>query len=229
MSDKTSIDWEMVEIDYRAGIKVLRQIGLDHGLSEGAIRKRAKRDKWMRNLAVKITAKADEMVRKEVANLVRKPGTQVSIATETQVIEANAELQFRIRMEHRKDITRSRSLFQKLLAEVEAETAALDLFASLGELLDTSGPDKTGAWRQDKLSELYKKVISQTGRIDNAKKLVEVLEKVIKLERQAVGIKDEESEDKGRGIEDTFAALGAKLRAHREAVELEARTVEMGA
>ena len=229
MTDKTFIDWELVEADYRAGIKVLRQIGLDHGLTEGAIRKRAKRDKWTRNLAVKIAARAEEMVRKEVANLVRKPGTQVSAATETQIVEANADLQFRVKMEHRKDITRSRSLFQKLLAEVEAETETLDLFAALGELMDTSGPDKTGNWRQDKLNELYKKVISQTGRIDNAKKLVEVLEKVIKLERQAVGIKDEDAENKGKGIEDTFAALGAKLRAHRETLELEARTVEMGA
>ncbi len=48
---KTSPDWERIELDYRAGIKSLRQIGEEHAISEGAVRKRAKRDEWERERA----------------------------------------------------------------------------------------------------------------------------------------------------------------------------------
>lgn len=58
-------DWERIELDYRAGIKPLRQIASENGISEGAIRKRAKRDDWSRDLSVKIQTKAEELVRKD--------------------------------------------------------------------------------------------------------------------------------------------------------------------
>ena len=50
-------DWERIELDYRAGIKTLRQIGEEHGITHGAINKRAKRDGWERDLSQKIHAK----------------------------------------------------------------------------------------------------------------------------------------------------------------------------
>lgn len=42
------IDWERIEGDYRAGILSLREIAEAGGCTEGAIRKRAKRDGWDR-------------------------------------------------------------------------------------------------------------------------------------------------------------------------------------
>ena len=43
MTEKKQPDWEKIELDYRAGIKTLREIASEHGLSDGAVRKRAKR------------------------------------------------------------------------------------------------------------------------------------------------------------------------------------------
>ena len=48
---KAAPDWERIELDYRAGIKSLRQIADEGGITEGAIRKRAKRDAWERDLS----------------------------------------------------------------------------------------------------------------------------------------------------------------------------------
>lgn len=46
---KIAPDWERIEIDYRAGLLSLREMAAKHGpLTEGAIRKRAKRDGWER-------------------------------------------------------------------------------------------------------------------------------------------------------------------------------------
>lgn len=55
---KKSPDWDRIEVDYRAGMKTLREIADEHNITEGAIRKRAKRDGWERDLAAKVRAKA---------------------------------------------------------------------------------------------------------------------------------------------------------------------------
>lgn len=49
---KVPIDWEAIRNDYRAGTKTLRQIGIEHGVTHGAINKRAKRDCWHRACAL---------------------------------------------------------------------------------------------------------------------------------------------------------------------------------
>ena len=47
MTDKAP-DWERIELDYRAGIKSLREIADGSGVSHVAVSKRAKRDGWER-------------------------------------------------------------------------------------------------------------------------------------------------------------------------------------
>ena len=217
MSDKQTtpkppIDWVSIEMDYRAGVKTLRQMADEHGITHGSINKRAKRDDWSRDLVAKIKAKLEDKVSRAA---VSNEASTARLVTETQVIEANADLQYRIIMAHRTDIGRARSLFRSLLGEIEAETDGLELFKSLGELLDTSGPDHTGSWRKDKLNEIYTKVIGSGGRIDSAKKLTEMLEKLVKMERQVFGIEDGEAE---KAAADTLLkSLGAKIRAQADA------------
>ena len=109
--------------------------------------------------------------------------------------------QCRIRMAHRQDIGRSRKLFCRLLAEVELLTDHTGLFAQLGVLLAMPGDDPV---RADKLGQLYGKVISLPSRVDAVKKLVETLEKLIRMEREAFGI------DRDEGVESPIdAALKA--------------------
>lgn len=42
-------DWEAIESAYRAGDLSLREIAAQNGISEGSIRKRAKKNEWVRN------------------------------------------------------------------------------------------------------------------------------------------------------------------------------------
>lgn len=85
-----TIDWEKIEYDYRSGIKTLRLIASENGVSHVAINKRAKKDGWTRDLAVKIRAKANELVTKDVVT--NKIANKV-LVTEQQVVLANAEVQ----------------------------------------------------------------------------------------------------------------------------------------
>lgn len=85
---RKQVDWERIESDYRSGIKSLREIAGEHGLTDGAIRKRAKRDSWTRDLAAKIQQRSEDLVRTQA---VRSEVRTEQKATERQVIEANAE------------------------------------------------------------------------------------------------------------------------------------------
>jgi hypothetical protein len=67
MSEEKIPDWSAIEINYRLGIKALRQIATEQGLTEGAIRKRAKKGDWEHApkpaRSVVLTQQADEFDR----------------------------------------------------------------------------------------------------------------------------------------------------------------------
>lgn len=187
------IDWELIERDYRAGLLSVREIAASQGITHGAINKRAKRDGWERDLKAKIQAKADALVSKrEVSSLV----SAEKVATDKVIIEANADRIADIRMTHRQDIGRGRRLALALLVELEEETGSIDLFRELGELLRSE--DDKG---QDRRNDLYQKVISSTGRIDNMKKLADTMKVLIGLEREAFGIESSAADLEMRRVE----------------------------
>src|SRR5438067_393783 len=176
MSEEKQTDWERIELDYRAGLLSIREIAESQGISHTAINKRAKKDGWERDLKAKIQAKADALVSKrEVSAQVSKEQAE----TEKVIVEANAEVIANIRLSHRRDISRSRSLVIDLLAELEHETGKIDLFEELGDLLRNE--DDKG---RDKLNDLYKKVISSAGRVSSMKALAETMKTLIGLERE---------------------------------------------
>jgi len=77
----------VIQADYCAGIKPLRQIGSEHSLSHTATGKMAKERGWIRNLNAKIQAKADSKVAKAA---VSKTDSNTSLVTESSVVEADA-------------------------------------------------------------------------------------------------------------------------------------------
>ena len=188
---KQSPQWERIELDYRAGIKSLRQIAAEQGISEGAIRKRAKRDDWSRDLSERIQDKAEQLVRKEaVRSEVR---AEQRSASEREVVDANAQAVATIRLAHRRDIQRARKITNALLDELEqmADADTVAYLQELGEMLRS--PDDNG---MDKLNDLYQKVISLPERSKTMKVLAESLRIVVDMERQAFGMNDK---DAGKG------------------------------
>lgn len=176
----TKPDWEAIESAYRAGLMSLREIASQHSISEGAIRKRAKRDDWSRDLSAKIKERAEDLVRKQE---VRKQVRAESSLTERVLIEANAEVIATVRMEHRGDIRRARELANTLFDELAAECADLSALEELGDLL--RNPDDKG---MDRLNDAYNKVISMPSRVKSMKDLSDSLKTLIGLEREAYSI-----------------------------------------
>jgi len=184
---KTVTNWRLIEIDYRAGTKTLRQIASEHGITHGAVNKRAKKDGWTRDLAAKIRAKADEKVsRAAVSNSVSK-ATKVA---EQQVIEANAMMQADIILRHRSSIGEAREHMQQLLKEAAKQSGNVELLEKLAELVTA---DDTPS---NKRYEVFMRAISLPSRAQTLDKLASALERIVRLERQAFGIDREEEKPK---------------------------------
>lgn len=178
----TKPDWEAIESAYRAGLMSLREIASQHNISEGAIRKRAKRDDWSRDLQAKIQERAEDLVRKkEVRKQVRSEGS----VSERVLIEATAEVIATVRMEHRGDIRRARELTNTLFDELAGECGDVAALDQLGEMMRS--PDDKG---MDKLNDLYHKIISLPSRVKSMKDLSDSLKTLIGLEREAYSIEN---------------------------------------
>ncbi|HHO0144966.1 hypothetical protein [Providencia stuartii] len=175
-------DWEAIESAYRAGVMSLREIASQHGITHGAINKKAKKEGWERNLKEKINQKAEALVSKREVST--KVSTEKAIS-ERILIEANAEVIANVRMEHRGDIRRARELTNNLFDELSAECADVPALSKLGELMFS--PDDNG---RDKLNEIYHSIISLPERVKSAKALSETLKNLVGLERQAYGLDD---------------------------------------
>lgn len=184
------VDWEAVERDYRAGLKSLREIGKDHGVSHVAVQKRAAREDWARDLSAKIKAKAEALVTKaEVTSQV----TAETAATENAIVEANATAIMRVRLEHRKDIARARSLAMNLLAELEQTAEATPLIERLEALVAAdAGLDGTVALKRQQQLD---KVLELGNRTATMKMLADTMTKLIGLEREAYSLKTADAKD----------------------------------
>ena len=184
MAEK-EINWEKIELDYRAGVKSIRQIAAENEIAESGIRRRAKQYEWVRDLSEKIKAKADDIVRKESVRSVVRTKTTIS---EKDKIDASANEVASVRLAHRKDIQRSRKIAMSLFDELEMMVGQenVKLLEMLGELMWS--PDDKG---NDKVNDLYMKIISMPGRVKSMKDLSDTLKTLIALERQAFGLDDE--------------------------------------
>lgn len=174
------IDWERIEVDYRAGIKTLRDIAQEHGITHGAITKRSKRDDWVRDLTAKIQAKAAELVSKSI---VSKEVSKTTRILESEIVTANAVNNATIDISHRVGSTFSREVVDSLMQELKDQIADREEYAKLGEML--RNPDVYG---NDKLNDIYMKTISFNGRVDSVKKLTDAQKVIIELERRVYKI-----------------------------------------
>lgn len=174
------IDWERIEVDYRAGIKTLRDIAQEHGITHGAITKRSKRDDWVRDLTAKIQAKAAELVSK---SMVSNEVSKTTRILESEIVTANAVNNATIDISHRVGSTFSREVVDSLMQELKDQIADRAEYANLGEML--RNPD---AYGNDKLNDIYMKTISFNGRVDSVKKLTDAQKVIIELERRVYKI-----------------------------------------
>lgn len=187
--DEKTPDWERIEADYRAGVLSNREIAAKAGnVTEAAIRKRAKRDGWTKDLQARIKAKADDLVRREA---VRTAGAQLATANpkaEREIVDANAMAIATVRLEHRTDIGRARRLLAAMLTELEAQTGEPVTVERLQELVALADNPEADPKAIESMRQALRKVVSLPSRIGAMKTLSDALKSVVNLEREAWGL-----------------------------------------
>lgn len=205
-AQKQPIDWIAIEKHYRAGIRSLRSIADEYGITEAAIRKRAKRDAWTRNLEERIQLKAQEKVRKA---LVRTPGTQLTRETETRTIEDYSTVVSSVDLRQRDDVELAMNSTRGLLMELVqlSRPDFKEMLEEIADAFDESGPGPNGGWKTDKANELYRYIISLAGRVKIAKDIAASHGTYIPMQRKMFRLDDDDS--KKSSVDDLLEAIGA--------------------
>lgn len=173
------IDWSAVELHYRAGVRSLKGIGAEFGVSDAGIIKRAKRGGWTRDLSARIRAKADALVSADAVS--GTVSAQTSASSEREIVEANAELQARVIRSHRSDIQTALNLVRNLIGEMELVSRNRELLEQLAEIV-------TADDQNDKRRQAFARAASLSIRAGSMDKLASALSKLVALDRQAFGL-----------------------------------------
>ena len=187
---KQSVDWELIEKDYRAGVKTVRQIAEQRGVSHTAINKKAKQFGWERDLEKKIQVKAKNKVSRQSVSKVVSTETQLSDA---QVVEVYADVVASVDMIQREDlklaIDNSRNQLKELVTLGMPDFQSV--LEAIAEEYDESGPTANGGWKTDKTNELYRYIISLAGRVKMAKEIAASHGVYLPLQRKVFGLDTE--------------------------------------
>lgn len=183
-------DWDAIERVYRTNTLSNRELGSAYGISETAIRKRAKKYGWTRDLEQRVRERSEELVRQhEVREALAGRGTVPPAITrdintpEDMAVEIGAAATANIKLSHKRGAVRMRAFADQLMDEVQQSLGSQDALREVAEVLAAVN-DTT----PEKLMEVMQRVVSLPGRVDTLKKLAEAVKIVYGLEREAWGM-----------------------------------------
>ncbi|WP_455923285.1 hypothetical protein [Pseudomonas putida] len=174
-------DWEAIERAYRAGALSIRTIAERNGISDTAIRKKAKAAGWERDLS--------EQVRKEVRNkLVRGEVREDQCANperDAEIVEEAAEEGATVVRSHRRDIRKATNLANLLMDDLLTTIKRRDEIEDA--IVEDTADDETGFRRSSMLAAVALPSNAKTlFQLSSAMKNLQV------LERQAFGLDEKE-------------------------------------
>jgi len=174
-------DWEAIERAYRAGALSIRTIAERNGISDTAIRKKAKASGWKRDLS--------EQVRKEVRNkLVRGEVRDEQCANperDAEIVEEAAEEGARVVRSHRRDIRKATNLANLLMDDLLTTISKRE---EIEDAIDEETKEDSNGMRRATM-------LSAVSLPSNAKTLFQLssaMKNLQVLERQAFGLDDKE-------------------------------------
>ncbi|MCU7645639.1 hypothetical protein [Pseudomonas piscis] len=177
-------DWEAIERAYRAGALSIRTIAERQGVSDTAIRKKAKALGWARDLSGQVRKEVrSKLVRGEVRN---DQGANCEL--DAEIIEEAAEEGAQVVRSHRRDIRKATNianlLMDDLLTTIKRREEIEDAIA------EETADDESGFRRSSMLAAVALPSNAKTlFQLSSAMKNLQV------LERQAFGLDEKEKTD----------------------------------
>lgn len=111
MASAKQPDWEAIESAYRVGVLSVRAIAERNGLTDGAIRKRAKKEGWSRDLTEKVKLATSE---KLASAPVRTDSPRTRLRTDDEIVDAASDEAAAVVISHRTGLSRWRAIADKL-------------------------------------------------------------------------------------------------------------------
>ena len=177
-------DWEAIERAYRAGSLSIRTIAERQGVSDTAIRKKAKALGWARDLSDQVRKEVrSKLVRGEVRN---DQGANCEL--DAEIIEEAAEEGARVVRSHRRDIRKATNLANLLMDDL---LSTIQRREEIEEDIDAeTSEDNNGMRRASMLAAVSLPSNSKTlFQLSSAMKNLQV------LERQAYSLDEKEKTD----------------------------------
>lgn len=184
-SDLKPVDWPAIEPHYRAGIRSLRSLTAQFGVSPTGIVKHFDKLNVRRDLKPRIQAAAEELLLRAAlpVTVSADPKTPTQVATENAIVDTNAAVLAHVVVSHRVEIARARRVVGILMAELEDMVERPELFAMVHDALDN--PDEPAI---EALRNMARLVESLPARVKVMKDLAEAVRILIGLEREAFGL-----------------------------------------
>ncbi len=177
-------DWEAIERAYRAGSLSIRTIAERQGVSDTAIRKKAKVQGWARDLSDQVRKEVrSKLVRGEVRN-----GQGANCELDAEIIEEAAEEGARVVRSHRRDIRKATNLANLLMDDLLHTIQRREEIEDA--IIDETDEDNNGMRRASMLAAVALPSNSKTlFQLSSAMKNLQV------LERQAFSLDEKEKTD----------------------------------
>lgn len=189
-ADEGKPDWEAIERDYRAGILSIRELASQHGVSDTAIRKHAKKHGWTRDLTAKVQERAKALVvRAEVR-------TANNLRTERELVEEAAQTVAAVQMLHRRDVAAGRGLVELLMTQLhEAASHRDDIEEAIDEEyaedMEAAGKNPGAKEAARVKRTMMRRAVSLPTHAMTIRNLANAMKALIPLERQAFNLGDE--------------------------------------
>ena len=215
---KTRVDWDGVKALWRTNTLSNQQIAKRFGCTEGAVRAKAKREGWQRDLADSVRTRIKEELVRADAESVRTSHAHANDSnnkplSDDEIIAAAAQGPVEVVRQHRQDITQARQLAADLFHELRASTALREKIEE--EIEEVTRDDKSPQRRSAML-----RAVSLNGRTSALKDMSQAMRNFQTLERQAWNMDEGNKADDNdlSGLSDeALAAREAAIQAQLEA------------
>lgn len=201
MSTKEAIDWEYVQTEYRFGSLTIRALAAEVGVSEGAVRQRAKVNGWVR----KERATVRRMIVDRANEVILPHITEPDPARVAAIAQRGADVLVR----HRETASIMAGLLTKLVSQLNDATDEEKEFSSAleeyFELKAASNPLMAAVYRKQCTDALA--AISLGSRSKAMLALVSSADKLVGIERKSWSLDDDSDK---RSYEDLLAEVHQK-------------------
>jgi hypothetical protein len=177
--EKGQPDWEAIQNHYRTGLLSIREIARQRGVTDTAIRKKARAEGWLRDL----TGRVGEQVRGAlVRSPVRTPHARGStVRTEREIVETAAAIVVAVVREHRTQIASGQGIVQALMDQL---MQAVGSRAALETEVDALSEEEL----QGQSRSALKQALSLASHAATLRDLSGAMKNLIGLERQAFNV-----------------------------------------